>query len=197
MSANSRYEILPGLLLGFHGTDAKIAERVLAGHEHLTPSKNDYDWLGHGIYLWEYSPQRAEDFARQSAKEPKITKGKIETPAVVGVIIDPGLCLNMLEASALEQAALAYEALASNHPDKLPSNKGGADLRQRHLDCAVLQMLHTIRAAENLPSYDTVRGAFWEGDPIYPNAGFRAKNHVQICIRNTDCIKGYFRVISE
>lgn len=49
MGANARYEILPGLLLGFHGTDEATAERVLAGKEHLKPSKNSYDWLGHGI----------------------------------------------------------------------------------------------------------------------------------------------------
>jgi len=33
---------------------------------------------------------------------------------------------------------------------------------------------------------------FWEGNELYPNAGFRKKNHIQICIRNPNCIKGYF-----
>ena len=31
-----------------------------------------------------------------------------------------------------------------------------------------------------------------EGEEIYPTAGFFNKNHIQICIRNTDCILGYF-----
>ena len=31
-----------------------------------------------------------------------------------------------------------------------------------------------------------------EGDELYPGAGFHDKNHIQICIRNPNCIKGFF-----
>jgi len=41
---------------------------------------------------------------------------------------------------------------------------------------------------------DSVRGVFVEGEEVYPGAGFREKTHVQLCIRNLDCIKGVFRV---
>lgn len=203
----SRYELLPGLLLGFHGTDEEIAEKILAGEAYLQESSNPYDWLGNGIYFWEYSPQRALEFATQSLGEPRLTQGNIKKPAVIGVVIDPGLCLNMLEASALAQARFAYEILELTHDGELPQNKGGHDLRARFLDCAVMETLHQIREATDLklrtegqpalPPYDTVRGAFWEGDDLYPNAGFKAKNHVQICVRNPNCIKGYFRVIPD
>jgi hypothetical protein len=40
--------------------------------------------------------------------------------------------------------------------------------------------------------FDSVRGVFWEGRELYPNAGFREKDHIQICIRNPNCIKGFF-----
>lgn len=33
---------------------------------------------------------------------------------------------------------------------------------------------------------------FCEGQELYPNAGFREKNHIQICVCNPNCIKGYF-----
>ncbi len=199
--AAHRYELLPSLVLGFHGTDVETAERVLAGEEHLKPSNNDYDWLGHGIYFWEYSPQRALEFATQARKDGKITQGKIKTPAVIGAVIDPGVCLNLLEASALAQLKFAYEVLSVI--DTPPANKGH-ELGARFLDCAVIEMAHQLRqpgpgVLTNLknyvPPYDSVRGAFWEGDELYPGAGFREKNHVQICMRNPDCIKGYFRVI--
>lgn len=201
--APARYEILPGLILAFHGTDEATAEKVLSGKEHLTQSQNQYDWLGHGIYFWEYSPQRAFDFAAQSIKEPKITKGKIRVPAVVGAVIDPGLCLNLLEASALGRVKQAYEIFELVE-DPLPKNEGGIDRRGRKLDCAVIEMVHRLREpgtgalskmAPTLPPYDSVRGAFWEGAELYPGAGFMEKNHVQLCVRNPDCIKGYFRVI--
>lgn len=199
MTGSSRYELLPGLLLGFHGTDESTAEKVLAGKEHLSQSSNDYDWLGHGIYFWEYGPERALEFARAGLSRPKQTKGKIKKPAVVGAVIDPGVCLNLLEASALQQMRTAYDLLKSLRGDEMPKNQGGVDLFLRHLDCAVIETVHLLRAFPSddttLPAYDTVRGAFWEGAELYPGAGFKEKNHVQICVRNPDCIKGYFRVL--
>jgi len=150
------------------------------------PSKNSYDWLGHGIYFWEYSPQRALEFSG----------AKYDDPAVIGTIIDPGFCLNLLEVSALNQLKASYELLVKDSFE-LPENVGGVDKLQRHLDCAVFESLHQLReSGEVQRSYDTVRGAFWEGEELYPNAGFKEKNHVQIVVRNQESIKGYFRVIS-
>ena len=37
-----------------------------------------------------------------------------------------------------------------------------------------------------------MRGVFWEGEDLYENAGFKEKNHIQICVRNSNCIKGFF-----
>lgn len=203
--ASARYEILPSLLLGFHGTDEATAERVLSGKDGLRASENEYDWLGHGIYFWEYSPQRALEFARQALKDKKSSRGKIKKPAVIGAVIDPGVCLNFLEASALSQLKAAYDVLTLIE-DKLPKNRGGNDRRARYLDCAVVEMVHkmrelpggalrTLSKEPQLPHYDTVRGAFWEGADLYPDAGFKEKNHIQICVRNSECIKGYFRVL--
>jgi hypothetical protein len=54
----------------------------------------------------------------------------------------------------------------------------------------------TVRVLKNaislFPEYDSVRGVFWEGGELYPTAGFSNKNHVQLCIRNPNCIKGFF-----
>lgn len=44
----------------------------------------------------------------------------------------------------------------------------------------------------NRQEYDSVRGIFIEGDAIYPDSGILAKTHIQICVRNPNCIKGYF-----
>lgn len=191
-STNGHYQLLPSLVLGFHGTDKKTAERVLAGKCHLKPSGNDYDWLGHGTYFWEYSPQRAFAFANE-----KIKRREIDSVEVIGAIIDPRRCLNLLEASALAEIKQAYETLSLLQG--LPANEGGEDLYKRYLDCAVIELAHTIRTLDGveLPAYDTVRGAFWEGKELYAGAGFKQKNHVQLCVRNTDCIKGYFRPIQK
>ena len=79
----------------------------------------------------------------------------------------------------------------------MPENRtanGSDDLIFRHLDCAVLETVHQSRQVAGERSFDSVRGVFWEGDNLYPNAGFKEKNHIQICIRNPNCIKGFFKV---
>lgn len=83
---------------------------------------------------------------------------------------------------------------------EMPKNTGKTeDLLLRKLDCAVIEHLHDRMrhrrmdgTSEGVEPFDTVRGLFSEGKRIYPNAGIREKTHVQIGVRNPNCIKGYF-----
>ena len=84
----------------------------------------------------------------------------------------------------------------------LPRNeKGhstGEDLVQRRLDCAVIHFLHILRKQENLPPFECLRGAFFEGDPLYPGSGMAAKTHIQWCVRNPMAnVRGYFRPLPD
>lgn len=195
----SIYKKLPGLVLGFHGCDREVGEALLSGAEgHLKPSKNEYDWLGGGIYFWESNPWRAYQFAEEAAsKNPRVTRGSIRSPFVVGAVIDLGHCCNLLDSAALSELSKAHgllqdiSDLVEGNP--MPQNKG-KDFGARFLDKAVIETMHSLRKELRLPSYDTVRGAFVEGDPLYEGAGFHEKNHIQIAVRNTACIKGYFRL---
>ncbi len=76
----------------------------------------------------------------------------------------------------------------------LPKNVRTArgELLLRNLDCAVIEAVHEIDRRLDRPGYDSVRGVFFEGDELYENAGFREKNHIQIAIRDQNCIKGFF-----
>ena len=57
---------LPSFILGYHGCDRSVAEAIFSGSSaHLISSQNKYDWLGHGIYFWENSPQRALNYVRE------------------------------------------------------------------------------------------------------------------------------------
>jgi len=93
---------------------------------------------------------------------------------------------------------IAYESLveittaAKLH---LPTNSN--DQLRRNLDCAVARRLHTILESQSLPAVDTVKGIFMEGMPAYPGAGFYEKTHIQLAVRNAQCIKGVFRVPQE
>lgn len=63
----------------------------------------------------------------------------------------------------------------------------------RHLDCAVIELHHYWNEKHmKQQAYDSVRGVFQEGKEAYPGAGFKEKSHIQISIRNPNCIKGFF-----
>jgi len=192
------YENLPSFVLGFHGCDSAVAEEIFAGRQKLRVSENKYDWLGTGVYFWEQNPRRAFEWAKEQQ-----ARSRIKIPAVVGAIIEPGYCMNLLDASFIEIVKNAYETLQLVENERgrpLPQNKpisGGSDLLLRELDCEVINTVHEHRKLQGLRPFESVRGVFVEGAPLYENAGFFAKSHIQICVRDPRCIKGYFRVMEE
>ena len=84
---------------------------------------------------------------------------------------------------------------------KMPVNEqahvNDTDKLYRKLDCAVIQFMHSEIKKLDEKQFDTVRGVFLEGDELYPSAGFKDKNHIQLCVRNPNCIKGYFRPLEN
>ena len=90
------YSTRPGLILGFHGCDESIVSDVISGKVSLRNSTNKYDWLGHGVYMWDNSPSRAMEFAEWLKLNPGKSKKPIKTPAVIGAVINLGFCLDLL-----------------------------------------------------------------------------------------------------
>ena len=70
----------------------------------------------------------------------------------------------------------------------MPVNRGP----NRQLDCAVINHLHQSIKDKALPPYDSIRSPFHEGGPIYATANFTDRLHIELCILNPLCIKGYF-----
>ena len=192
---NERYEVYPSFVLGFHGCDREIGEAVLNGEiPHLEFSRNDYDWLGEGVYFWESSPARALDFARERAAGGRNSRGAISDPFVVGAILDLKHCFSTTQMESLNRLRDAYQALRRKYEaQNIPLPTNGQTLRARRLDCAAFNLMHLLIEESGQTPYDSVRAAFWEGGPLYPNAGFQVADHTQICVRNLDCVLGYFR----
>lgn len=190
---NTMYAKLPNLVIGFHGCSQETYTNVLFNNQQLKKSDNKYDWLGNGIYFWENSYQRAYEWADKKYKK---------NAAVLGAVIDLGLCLNLTDYNSTDILRQGYEMLKMKCTVlgiDLPENKQGkskTDLLLRDLDCAVIQQIHEYNKETGKTPYDSVRGVFTEGENIYPNAGFVEKTHIQLCIVNPNCIKGYFRPLA-
>lgn len=125
-----------------------------------------------------------------------------EQGAVIGAVIDLGLCLNLTDYNSTDILKQGYEMLKVKCDIlgiDMPQNKFGhskTDLLLRDLDCAVIQQIHEYYRETGKVGYDSVRGFFIEGKEIYPDAGFVEKTHVQLCVINPNCLKGFFRPIA-
>ena len=169
------------IVFGYHGTDPAFAERLVRGEvapADWSPSENEYDWLGHGIYFWEYAPDRAKEWAGQGG--------------VVGAIINLGECLDLTDVKTTDALAEAFRAFARDYRRRrraLPENRG----KRRDLDCAVINYLcKKVRQKTGIP-IQTVRAAFLEGDPAFPGSAILRETHIQIAVRDPSCILGVFR----
>lgn len=189
------YSKRSGLIIGFHGCDIEVRDTLINSSNNFQISENNYDWLGHGMYFWEHNLKRALDFAKFKKGLPL---SDIKTPAVVGAVINLGYCLDLLDSESIRLLKISHEMLTTSLTLSglpIPKNstaKTGRDLIFRKLDCSVIETLHENRQIHKLEEFDSVRGVFWEGKRVYKTAGFGNKNHIQICVRNPNCIKAFF-----
>ncbi len=173
------------IILGYHGAKtgdaAEYARRLLLGEvgvDEWRPSENEYDWLGHGIYFWEHSPERASRWAGAEG-------------IVIGAVIQLGKCLDLTDLRYTGLLVQSYNTLETDYRRKglqLPQNTG-RELKNRKLDCLVINSL----AATISGQVQTVRGAFEEGDEAFPGAALRKETHIQVAVRDPCCILGIFR----
>jgi hypothetical protein len=184
------YSKRPTFIVGFHGCDEEVRNKIVANYSPMKKSCNKYDWLGNGFYFWENNYERALSFAEEQKE-----RGKIKNPLVLGAYIDLGNCMDLLDSQYLKGLQDAYGQLEKAFQltgEELPVNRAVSaashDLLLRPLDCAVIEAYASLID----PKFDSVRGVFWEGKDLYPGAGMKEKNHIQICIRNVNCIKCFF-----
>ena len=181
-------------VVGYHGCDAALARRVLLGETTLEPSNHKYDWLGRGIYFWEHGPARAFAFAVEEAQR---NPTKIKEPAVLGAYIFLGECLDLLDVRYTALLETVHTRMVADlrirgEPIPVNSRERRDGTRLFHdLDRAVIEYAIELSASER--RFDTVRGAFWEGGPAFDGAEIAKQSHIQIAVRNPDCVLGYFR----
>ena len=163
-------------VIGYHGTRRSTAKALVDGAS-FTASTNDDDWLGHGIYFWEYAPQQAWWWADRRYEE---------DAAVVGAMIHFGSCLDLLDpanAGLLRIGHTKLSAALGAAGQKMPRNAN----THKYLDCAVFNYLFANLDAVGY-RYESVRAVFVpmrpEGMPrLWERSGVFEGGHIQICVR--------------
>lgn len=200
------YRKRPNLTIGFHGCDLSVRNELVQNPDKVKRSQEKYDWLGHGFYVWENNYARALKWAKDKKKRKKVI-----TPSVVGVVYQLEYCLDLTDAEFINLLPVYYKLMKNDlqlAQKKVPVNKDlpedkHHDMILRELDCAVIEYMHqkiseqieediAERGFSEYMYFDTVRGVFTEGGPIFDGAGIQSKSHIQVCIRNLNCIKGFF-----
>ncbi len=175
--------LAPEKVVGYHCCHIETARRILAGHP-ISPSTNKYDWLGAGIYFWEYAPNRAREWARSRFSS---------DAAVLMAEIQLGKCLNLMDPAFFEGVVRTYEAVVEHERQaggKMPINR--ADKRH-YLDRLIMDE-HCRQWAYENPPYQTVRGCFPEGKPVYEGSRILRETHVQIAVRDIACVSSLILV---
>jgi hypothetical protein len=181
-------------IIGYHGCDRELGEQLVSGNVDFDPGSEQYHWLGAGVYFWEEDRLRALEWA-----EKKKARGACENPFVVGAEIDLGFCLDFHNRENLLLLRDAYPEFVKERTElglPIPKNKKAKHDRSetkvlRYLDHAVIETLHKASAQKGIV-FDTIRGTFSEGDPIYPGSGILDLMHSQIAVRNLACIVNVF-----
>ncbi|MEY5041558.1 MAG: hypothetical protein RLZZ414_1106 [Bacteroidota bacterium] len=201
------YNSRPNLYIGFHGCDEKVRDQLVTSpNSAIKMSEKPFDWLGHGFYVWENNQERAFQWAKNKEK-----KREIEKASVVGVVYVLGNCLDFTDSQYIDVIENYYTNLKdelSQLGKSLPVNKDSEfdlfkDKLIRELDCMVIEYMHKAIKEEitkdigekgysELKYFDSARSIFTEGGPAFEGAGIQKKNHIQICIRNQNCIKAFF-----
>jgi len=157
----------------FHGTSEGQAESIL--REGFSPSCNDGEWLGHGIYFWD-----SLDAAWLWAD-----KYFSERPAVIGATVMLGHCLDLDNArevaNFLSEVHRELVAEFANHGNTLPTN-AGAD---KYLDCLV----YNRAASSTYPPVDSLVCTFRGGNPIYSGASVHESTRRMYCVRTSTLIQ--------
>lgn len=164
------------IVYGYHGTSAENASDILS--RGFVVSRNPYDWLGDGIYFFEAAPERAREWAENRYADPAVIVAEID-------LID---CMDLLDiqwAHVLADAYNEYIRHLKTDGTIMPHQTSGAHRLDREVINFAIGLLE-----ESGMVIHSVRGAFSEGNPVYPDSAIFDRSHVQIAVRDPDkCVK--------
>lgn len=179
-------------VVAFHGTRKVTADNLVAGVP-FGRSENDDDWLGHGIYFWEYAPQQAWWWAQR--------RYGASDAAVVGALVRLGRCIDLLDPSNAELLVAAHDELESALEKAGQKLKNNANTH-KYRDCAVFNYLFAKLEEANLFA-ESARAVFVPmsregGLPrLWDRSGVFRGAHIQLSVRDPSNILAVWPVRSD
>lgn len=189
---------------GFHGTTLACANDIL-NTKTFMPSPGTHHWIGPGVYFWQDAPLRAWEWAlyasrRDTARSP---------PAVIRAAISISHCFDLLDIGYERWIKQAYREMVeqeqtaqgwSGEPvplrvQQVPSFRDahgvkhhigdrveGARANYNYRDFDVIERvlfnIHTTTGQR----FTSARGAFSEGQMLYPSSFLFDRSHVQVAV---------------
>lgn len=184
-----RFDDYHRTVVGYHGTQLSVALDIVNRKRLFRPSQNDDDWLGHGIYFWEYAPQQAYWWAEKRKKR----QNWDEPIAILGSMIRLGFCFDLLDPYNVKYLKEIYKEyreteIAAERP--IPENVN----HYKYLDCAAFQYAYAvIESSKRQLSVDSARAVYvptGHGKRVWARSWISNDAHIQICVRNPACILG-------
>jgi len=160
-----------GIVMGYHGCPVDRPEALhfvrglIAGTHRIEdwrPSSNEYDWLGGGVYFWEYGPKRARQWAGEDGE-------------VIDALIQLGNCFDLTDPGCEALLRVTYKKVAASYENTettLPTNEAAGGF-SRKLDRLIVDEAMTLVDSAAIASqrpdavFQTVRSAFEEGDAAF------------------------------
>ncbi len=137
-----RFDDYHRTIVGYHGTRLSVALDIVNRRQTFKFSRNRDDWLGHGIYFWEYAPQQAYRWTERRQRR----QNWDEPIAILGSMIRRGFCFDLLDpynVRYLKEIYEEYQAAEIAAGRAIPENAN----HSKYLDCAVFQ--YAYAAIEN------------------------------------------------
>jgi hypothetical protein len=184
-----RFDDYRRTIVGYHGTRLSVALDIVQRKRSYKYSRNRDDWLGHGVYFWEYAPQQAYWWAERRRRR----QNWEEPIAILGSMIRLGFCLDLLDpynVKYLKEIGEEYRRTEAAAGRELRENAN----HHKYLDCAIFQYAYAAiaDAGDQLP-VDTARAVYVPtgGEKrIWTRSWISEGAHIQVCVRNPACILG-------
>jgi len=176
------------LVIGYHGTRRETALRIVTQETTFKPSRNEDDWLGHGIYFWEHAPQQAWWWARRRYAE----SAKI---AVLGAVIRLGNCLDLVDPANGEMLVDFHKDLVGEYKTRGEKPRQNANTH-KYLDCETCEYAYEALKLGGL-EVDSSRGVYvpnGNNARLWMRSWLSKDAHIQLCVRNKSCILGSWLV---